>query len=182
MVLKRVLPTLFRVLIFASLSVSICFFSTKQSNAETKVQLDFWHSTLQPFYLDNQENQFNLGNFGTLRARLGGRYKLSEKLTFNMEGEVIVERIYGDVPPLGTSLVDPELQQAYRFYDRLVMPKKFNLEWESSIGLFLVGHTSNEWGLGLVATTGDQSNHLFDEGRRGSLVERILFATAPLRP
>lgn len=53
------------------------------------------------------------------------------------------------------------------------------LQYTTPIGLFRVGQQGSHWALGLLANDGDHPT-LFGDVRRGSLVERVLFATKPL--
>jgi hypothetical protein len=64
-----------------------------------------------------------------------------------------------------------------RGYD--VHPRKLYLEYLTPIGLVRAGHQTSHWGMGLLANDGDHPS-LFGDYRRGSIVERVLFATRPL--
>ncbi len=58
-------------------------------------------------------------------------------------------------------------------------PRYLYVEYLSPIGMFRIGQQGSHWGMGLVANDGDHRS-LFGDYLRGSLVERILFATEPL--
>jgi hypothetical protein len=64
-----------------------------------------------------------------------------------------------------------------RGYD--VYPRQLYLQYTTPIGLFRLGQQTSHWGMGLLANDGDHAS-LFGDYRRGSLVERLLFATRPL--
>ncbi|MBI4700657.1 MAG: hypothetical protein HY744_05755 [Deltaproteobacteria bacterium] len=59
-----------------------------------------------------------------------------------------------------------------------IHPRYLYLEYTSPIGLFRLGQQGSHWGMGLVANDGDHPA-LFGDYQRGSLVERLLFATRP---
>ena len=59
-----------------------------------------------------------------------------------------------------------------------VRPRALYLEYLTPIGLLRVGHQPSHWGMGLLANDGDHPT-LFGDYRRGSIVERLLFATRP---
>ncbi|RLB60036.1 MAG: hypothetical protein DRI90_14635, partial [Deltaproteobacteria bacterium] len=62
------------------------------------------------------------------------------------------------------------------FYE--VHPRKLYFEYLTPVGLVRLGHQTSHWGMGLLANDGDHPT-LFGDYRRGSIVERLLFATRP---
>jgi hypothetical protein len=60
-----------------------------------------------------------------------------------------------------------------------VHPRQLYLEYMTPVGLVRVGHQTSYWGMGLIANDGDHPQ-LFGEYRRGSITERLLFATKPM--
>ncbi len=60
-----------------------------------------------------------------------------------------------------------------------VHPRWLYLEYLSPIGLFRIGQQPSHWGMGIIANDGDHPS-LFGDYYRGSIAERILFATKPL--
>ena len=59
-----------------------------------------------------------------------------------------------------------------------VRPRALYLQYITPIGLLRVGHQPSHWGMGLLANDGAHAS-LFGDYRRGSIVERLLFATRP---
>jgi len=59
-----------------------------------------------------------------------------------------------------------------------VRPRQLYLQYLTPLGLVRVGHQTSHWGMGLLANDGDHKT-LFGDYRRGSVVERMLFATRP---
>ncbi len=59
-----------------------------------------------------------------------------------------------------------------------VHPRWLYLQYDSPIGMFRIGQQGSHWGMGLLANDGDHPT-LFGDYQRGSLSERILFATTP---
>jgi len=62
------------------------------------------------------------------------------------------------------------------FYE--VYPRKLYFEYLTPVGMVRIGHQTSHWGMGLLANDGDHPT-LFGDYRRGSIVERLLFATRP---
>jgi hypothetical protein len=60
-----------------------------------------------------------------------------------------------------------------------IHPRYLYLEYRSPIGVFRLGQQGSQWGMGIVANDGDQTT-LFGDHRRGSLVERVTYATTPM--
>ena len=58
-------------------------------------------------------------------------------------------------------------------------PRYLYLEYVTPIGMFRIGQQGSHWGMGLLANDGDHPT-LFGDYRRGSLTERLLFATRPM--
>ncbi|HTJ80151.1 MAG TPA: hypothetical protein VL400_00470 [Polyangiaceae bacterium] len=63
------------------------------------------------------------------------------------------------------------------WYD--VHPRELFLEWRSPVGVFRVGQQTSHWGEGILANDGNHPQ-MFGDTIRGSLVERLLFATTPM--
>jgi len=63
------------------------------------------------------------------------------------------------------------------WYD--VHPRNLYVEFRSPIGVFRVGQQTGHWGQGLVANDGDHPQ-MFGDILRGSITERLLFATNPM--
>jgi hypothetical protein len=59
-----------------------------------------------------------------------------------------------------------------------VRPRQLYLQYLTPLGLVRVGHQTSHWGMGLLANDGDHAT-LFGDYRRGTIVERLLFATRP---
>lgn len=59
-----------------------------------------------------------------------------------------------------------------------VRPRQLYLQYLTPLGMVRVGHQTSHWGMGLLANDGDHQS-LFGDYRRGTIVERLLFATRP---
>jgi hypothetical protein len=107
-----------------------------------------------------------------LRLRPIFRYRES----LEVAGEIDVPRgmIAGQTTTQVTAARD-SLDEA-RWWD--VHPRQLYLQYLTPVGLFRIGHQTSHWGMGLLANDGDHPT-LFGDYRRGSIVERILFATRP---
>jgi hypothetical protein len=107
--------------------------------------------------------------------RLRGRIDVDDFLSF--VGEIDLPRglFVGDATRYVTADRDP-LDEA-RFYE--VHPRQAYVEYRSPIGTFRLGQQTGHWGLGLLANDGDHEQ-MFGDTSRGTLTERLLFATTPL--
>lgn len=60
-------------------------------------------------------------------------------------------------------------------------PRQAYLEWQSPVGMLRTGLQTSNWGLGLLANSGDDDDYFFGAPYGGDRSFRALFATAPLR-
>ena len=97
------------------------------------------------------------------------------------EADFFAHRLYGEPTELGTFAVDPRLRRAEVFHPFPILPRKLYVEWAPFFGVIRAGQQASHWGLGLVANGGERSDKLFGESYRGSLSERLLFATSPFQ-
>lgn len=107
--------------------------------------------------------------------RLFGRVVFRDDLA--LVGEIDLPRglVAGDTTQFVNQSRDP--LDDYNWYD--VHPRQLYLEYRSPIGMFRLGQQMNHWALGLLANDGDHKQ-MFGDTLRGSIVERLLFATTPL--
>jgi len=107
--------------------------------------------------------------------RVGLRLDVFDKLA--LVGQIDVPRglIVGDGTELVTAARDA--YAAAKWYE--VHPRYLYLEYNSPIGVFRLGQQGSYWGMGILANDGDHDT-LFGDHRRGSLTERLLFATTPM--
>lgn len=106
--------------------------------------------------------------------RLNPRLDIGEHVTF--VGQIDVPRglFVGDQ----TNNVG-RAQDAFNTFDWYdVHPRELYFEWRSPIGTFRIGQQKSFWGQGIVANDGDHPP-MFGDINRGTLVERVLFATTP---
>jgi hypothetical protein len=105
----------------------------------------------------------------------------STGLTLHGEVDVISGRTFGDLNRIATdALLDPDdTLDAWGSPDTADY-RSLYLEWRSPAGVLRLGHQTSRWGLGLIANDGNDEEHdLFDYGRYGDIVERVMFVTAP---
>ena len=107
--------------------------------------------------------------------RVGARFDIFDKVAVVMQIDVPRGMIVGNTTQEVQAARDSFAQtQWYGVYPRYVY-----LEYASPIGVFRVGQQGSHWGMGILANDGDHAT-LFGDHRRGSLVERVLYATTPL--
>ena len=59
--------------------------------------------------------------------------------------------------------------------------RQLYLQYMTPVGMFRIGQQTSHWGMGLVANDGDHAT-TFGDHRRGTISERLLFASRPLGP
>ncbi|MCC6523501.1 MAG: hypothetical protein IT373_12665, partial [Polyangiaceae bacterium] len=108
-------------------------------------------------------------------ARLKAEVKYED--VFKAVGEIDVPRgmVIGEKTQWVTASRDPLDEN--KWWE--VHPRQLYIEYLSPIGLFRLGQQTSQWGMGVLAGDGDHPT-LFGDYRRGSLVERLLFATRPM--
>jgi hypothetical protein len=106
--------------------------------------------------------------------RLNGRFSFKDKVSLVAQVDVPRGLIVGDA----TRYVDaaPDSLSEARWSE--IHPRWLYLQYDSPIGMFRVGQQGSHWGMGLLANDGDHPT-MFGDYQRGSLSERILFATSP---
>ncbi len=108
-------------------------------------------------------------------ARLRPVFRYAE--TLEIRGEIDIPRglAFGDTTRFVSAARDNLADR--RGYD--IHPRQLYLEYRTPIGIVRLGQQTSHWGMGLLANDGDHPS-LFGDYRRGSLSERLLFATRPL--
>jgi hypothetical protein len=129
--------------------------------------------------LDEQGTRLGQKLWNEQRLRLLGGISLPQsKLRFELGADLFHGILSGDVTSVGAGhLLYPRHHlDAFRRYEL----RRALLAWQSSVGELRVGHQTNDWGLGILANSGERELE-FGEQRLGDLVERILFATRPAK-
>jgi hypothetical protein len=130
---------------------------------------------LEPPIGQPQENRLGQDLFLYHWLRVGARLDLYDKLSLVMQ----IDALRGMIAGQTTQAVDASRDSFAQAQWYEVHPRYLYLEYDSPIGLFRLGQQGSHWGMGILANDGDHPT-LFGDYRRGSLVERILFATTPL--
>jgi hypothetical protein len=107
--------------------------------------------------------------------RLHARFSFKDKVSIVAQIDVPRGLIVGDT----TRYVDAARDSLSEARWSEVHPRWLYLQYDSPIGIFRIGQQGSHWGMGLLANDGDHPT-LFGDYQRGSLSERLLFATAPL--
>ena len=152
------------------------------SDTVFRVSFDGWSERLSPFDSGVEGEPYDPDLLLSARFRAGFDAKLiGPKLRWVGEGDFFAQRLSGEPTEVGTYRVDPALRRAETFHPWPLALRKFYLEWRPFFGMFRVGQQTSSWGLGLVAQSGDRDHRLFGDALRGSLSERVLFATSPFQ-
>lgn len=107
--------------------------------------------------------------------RLHARFSFKDKVSLVAQIDVPRGLIVGDT----TRYVDAARDSLSEARWSEVHPRWLYLQYDSPIGIFRLGQQGSHWGMGLLANDGDHPT-LFGDYQRGSLSERLLFATTPL--
>ncbi len=150
---------------------------------DVNVGVDLWHEATSSFDVGPENDAiYDPGALGSARLRAGFETRLGgPKLRLIGEADFFAHRLYGEPTELGTYAVDPRLRRAEVFHPFPILPRKLYVEWAPFFGVIRAGQQASHWGLGLVANGGERSDKLFGESYRGSLSERVLFATSPFQ-
>ena len=113
-------------------------------------------------------------------TRLTHWLRLTPKLTFREDlaliGQIDVPRGFiAGQPTAKVNAADPSYAERQPLE---VHPRWLYLEYLSPVGLFRLGQQPSHWGMGIVANDGNHPS-LFGDYERGSISERLLFATKP---
>jgi hypothetical protein len=106
--------------------------------------------------------------------RLEGRFSFKDKVSLVAQIDVPRGLIVGDT----TRYVDAAKDSLAEATWSEVHPRWLYLQYDSPIGMFRLGQQGSHWGMGLLANDGDHPA-MFGDYQRGSLSERLLFATTP---
>jgi hypothetical protein len=106
--------------------------------------------------------------------RLHARFSFKDKVSLVAQIDVPRGLIVGDT----TRYVDAARDSLSQARWSEVHPRYLYLQYDSPIGMFRIGQQGSHWGMGLIANDGDHPT-LFGDYQRGSLSERLLFATTP---
>ena len=93
------------------------------------------------------------------------------------------DRFEGQGRPLGDNAA--AFGSGARWVDQLKL-RKLYVDWRSPVGVVMAGRMASQWGLGLMANSGDDdlqdwgSAHFGLDRNYGDIVNRVLFATAPI--
>lgn len=121
--------------------------------------------------------------YQTLRVRLADQ--LTDDLAIAFDIDLATGRIAGDPLPSLPAGVDTGTRPRGRFYDwpnNITDVRELYAEYMTPVGQLRAGLQSSDWGLGILANSGDYGEEqLFNQHYGGDRVFRAVFATAPLQ-
>jgi hypothetical protein len=127
--------------------------------------------------LDDVGTKLGQSVWAEQRLRLGTNIVVAApKLRFEIETDVLTGPFAGDTTTIGAGRL--LLPRDANNGPRRVVPRKAMMAWRTSVGELRLGHTTSNWGLGLLANDGARDLD-FDVARLGDVVERVAFATRP---
>jgi hypothetical protein len=130
---------------------------------------------LEPPQTDPGASTLGLNQYLYHWLRLTPRFRYRDKV--QLVGQIDVPRgmIIGDTTQYVDRVRDSLNEE--RWYE--VHPRYLYLEYTAPFGVFRIGQQGSHWGMGILANDGDHPT-LFGDYQRGSLVDRVLFATTPM--
>ena len=137
--------------------------------------------------LDELGTSHGQEDYATNRLRLSPRFNFGKGWKLQVEADFLDGLLVGDTTSVGNTFLDMN-ERGFRqdYLNRRTATslegaqlRKAFLEWRSEIGLFRLGQMGSQWGLGILANSGDDWGAEFDDQRGGDLVERFLYATQP---
>ena len=143
----------------------------------------FRYRHLSDFAVDADGAKHGALHFGEHLWRLRPRINMHPAVYLEAEADLVTGRLFmtggeGGVDRTGHPLADTDAfgrPPAASF-------RQLYLSYTSPIGLFRIGQQTSRYGLGVIANGGDDEEHdVFDDPRLGDIVERVVFATQPLR-
>lgn len=148
-------------------------------------------TALSPIRIDRQGHR--LGQSALVHHRLGltSELQLATGATIHGDLQLATGYLFVDAPNpllLGHGLPRDRSAQAFaseqHWQDQLRL-RKLYLRWMTPVGLLSVGRMASDWGLGLLANSGDREDQDFGGPRFGAdfgygdVVNRVLLASAP---
>jgi hypothetical protein len=133
--------------------------------------------------LDANGTKHNVNNLGVQRWRTRPRFMFNKDVFIEAEADLMTGQIFGDKESndAGLNLAAVGNRQAFSEPTATDL-RQLYLSWKLPFGLLRLGQQTSNYGLGLVANNGDDEAHdVFDDPNMGDLVERVLFATKPLK-
>jgi hypothetical protein len=130
---------------------------------------------LEPTLTDASKTALGQNHYLYHWMRLTPRFQYRDKLA--IVGQIDIPRglILGD-----TTVAVEKVRDAMpvtKWYE--IHPRYLYLEYRSPIGILRIGQQGGHWGMGILANDGDHPE-MFGDYQRGSISERILFATTPM--
>ncbi|MDF1563747.1 MAG: hypothetical protein P1V51_11935 [Deltaproteobacteria bacterium] len=150
--------------------------SAGDSSLETRARLDLRGGSTDTYALD--EGESGGGSVFGARLRLDASYAIDPALKILAQVDLTSFDLYTAMPEmegLGWTDAHPGFGGRSLRFD----PRHLYAVWTTSKGQLRVGAQSSQWGLGLVASSGD-SEPIWGVARNGDLVFRALFITRPL--
>jgi hypothetical protein len=121
--------------------------------------------------------QSEIHDFGTQRIRIYPKLDLGN---FKLSGELqlLSGQIYGDTTQIAKDeLLNPKDKKQIEIAEL----RTLYLEWTTKAGRIMLGQMTSQWGLGLLANSGEGLSSDFSDYYNGDIVERFMFATRPLQ-
>lgn len=118
------------------------------------------------------------------RTRAGGTAGW-RTIKLHASADLLAGRLAGPGIPTPPTIGDHGARPFYPAFHDLpssVDARSLYVEWLSPVGVLQVGLQPSQWGLGLVANSGEDDDYFFGVPFGGDRAFRALFATAPLRP
>lgn len=136
------------------------------------------------FPLDETGYEDGLDDSLTQRLRIRPVMTFPHRVRLVSAFDVLAGQVWGDELPDATPTGRPTGGQTLLWparNDALARAtfREAYVEWTSPAGMLVVGQVASRWGLGMVASDGEDRDGAFTDARFGDLTDRVMFVTRP---
>jgi hypothetical protein len=159
-----------------------------ESEATDAVTIDswggyhLWTHDLNRFDVDLDGNELDTDLRIFHRLRAGASVETEFGLELVLELDALADELSGRVTPYGVGIIDGGQANDYPFHRRNLMLRNGYAALTTGVGQLRAGLMSSQWGMGILANSGNGRDDLFGTRTRGDVVLRAAFATKPLLP
>ncbi len=143
-------------------------------------------SGFSPLRVDADGHRYGQRALAGHRLGIGPEVHLGETARLVTDLQVLAGHFSNDAP--GAELAGfgpPRDAEAFDEVGDQIHLRKLYLQWRMPVGMLMAGRMASQWGLGLLASSGDDEQRDWGEPRFGTdrgygdIVDRVVFATAP---
>lgn len=146
-----------------------------------KVKLSgyYWahYNRMAAFDMDEDGGRDGLNQYIDHRFRIRADLLVSKNVKVKANMDILAGQVWGDTTfSANDALLAPRDENRFTGMSTL---RELYLEWKSIAGVLRLGQMHSEWGMGLVANSGEDKPDNWNDTRHGDRTERLIFATKP---